>query len=297
MNKLLSLQALLSGLIDYAGLFPPASLDMSAAVDNYAAYRHGEYSWMLGRFILPLARLSEFENVASFHLRDNKIPWRLSVLIGADLAGDLLKISGFNNRHGKSAIIDTIELKTETVDSIHAASELLNTTLTCYFEIPISADPVELIETMAQVGGRAKVRTGGVTADAFPTSFNLARFIVSCAVEDVPFKATAGLHHPLRSVNKLTYEPDSRTALMHGFLNLFLAAAFAQNAMSEEQLAQLLEENSIDAFKFEDGSITWRGQMAVRGHLRNMRNLFAISFGSCAFEEPIEDLKNLGFEI
>ena len=58
------LRILLRGLIDYAGLFPPASLDMADAVRNYAAYREGEHAWALGRFVVPAARLEEFERVA-----------------------------------------------------------------------------------------------------------------------------------------------------------------------------------------------------------------------------------------
>jgi len=133
-----------------------------------------------------------------------------------------------------------------------------------------------------------------VTADAFPSSFDLARFIKICAEEDVPFKATAGLHHPLRSVNKLTYAPDSASAMMHGFLNVFLAAAFAQNGMDVGRLVELLEERSPESFQFDSGGVTWRDEMIVRGQLRNSRNLLAIAFGSCSFEEPIEDLRKIG---
>jgi hypothetical protein len=53
--------ALLRDLIDYAGLFPPASLDMAAAVANYDSYSRSEWNWILGRFIVPVARLGEFE--------------------------------------------------------------------------------------------------------------------------------------------------------------------------------------------------------------------------------------------
>ncbi|HEX5082219.1 MAG TPA: hypothetical protein VFY40_09240, partial [Blastocatellia bacterium] len=137
-------------------------------------------------------------------------------------------------------------------------------------------------------------RTGGVTADAFPSSVNLARFIKLCAEEDVPFKATAGLHHPLRSVNRLTYAHDSASTMMHGFLNVFLAAAFAQHGADVDRLVKLLEEKSPDAFQFESGCVIWRGDMVVRGQLRNSRNLLAIAFGSCSFEEPIEGLKKIG---
>jgi hypothetical protein len=192
------------------------------------------------------------------------------------------------------AIIDAIEIKAARPADIENAMKLTPAKLTPYFEIPIGDDPSELIKSVAETEARAKVRTGGVTADAFPSSFDLARFIKICAEEDVPFKATAGLHHPLRSVNKLTYAPDSASAMMHGFLNVFLAAAFAQTGMEVDRLVELIEERSPEAFQFDSGGVTWRDEMIVRGQLRNSRNLLAIAFGSCSFEEPIEDLRKIG---
>lgn len=294
----------MSGLIDYAGLFPPAALDMATAVHKYAEYRETEYRWALGRFVVPVARLDEFEKSVEGVLPDGAGEetefWRISALGGADLSSDLNRIAEFNRKYAAldssagAAIIDTIEIKAESPAGIENAMRLMPEKLTPYFEIPINDDPAELIKSVAETEARAKIRTGGVTADAFPSPFNLARFIRICAEEDVPFKATAGLHHPLRSVNKLTYAPDSATAMMHGFLNVFLAAAFAQNGMDVDRLVELLEEKSPEAFQFDSGGVTWRDEMIVRGQLRNSRSLLAIAFGSCSFEEPIEDLKKIG---
>lgn len=296
-----ALRVLLEGLIDYAGLFPPAALGMAEAVKNYAAYRRGAHSWMLGRFIVPAARLDEFEQVAAEHwLRDNTEGyWQLSVLGGANLEADLASINRFNRRRtvgdaASAVMIDAIEIKAASIVEIEAALRVISPTLACYVEIPIANDPTELIKAIANAGALAKVRTGGVTADSFPSTHDLARFIVICAKEDVGFKATAGLHHPLRALNRLTYQADSATTLMHGFLNVFLAAAFAQNGLDVEQLAALLEETSPAAFRFTEDSVFWREQMLVKAHLRNTRRLFATAFGSCSFAEPIEDLQKIG---
>jgi hypothetical protein len=298
-----SLRDLLSGLIDYAGLFPPAALDMRTATRKYAEYRESEYRWALGRFVVPVARLDEFEKAVEGILPDGGWEgdefWRLSALSGGDLSSDLNRIAEFNKKCATLdspagvAIIDAIEIKAARPADIENAMKLTPAKLTPYFEIPIGDDPSELIKSVAETEARAKVRTGGVTADAFPASFDLARFIKICAEEDVPFKATAGLHHPLRSVNRLTYAPDSASAMMHGFLNVFLAAAFAQSGMDVDRLVELLEEKSPEAFQFDSGGVTWRDEMIVRGQLRNSRNLLAIAFGSCSFEEPIEDLKKI----
>ncbi|MDQ3011982.1 MAG: hypothetical protein M3X11_14900, partial [Acidobacteriota bacterium] len=285
----------------YAGLFPPAELTMAEAAGNYAAYRQSEHNWMLGKFIVPASRLDEFEQAAQYWPRESEDGyWKLSALGGANPEADIARINSFSRRQtvgeGAAVIIDTIELKAATITEIEAAMRVMRTSglaLTCFIEIPINNDPAELIKAIGAAGAFAKVRTGGIVADAFPSAHNLARFISICAEEDVGFKATAGLHHPLRSVNRLTYTPDSQSAMMHGFLNVFLAAAFAQNGMGAERLAELLEETSPAAFRFEQGCIFWRDEMLGVGHLRNARNLFAMSFGSCSFEEPVEDLKKL----
>ena len=295
-----TVRSLLENLIDYAGLFPPAELPMAEAVKNYAAYRQSKHAWMLGKFIVPAARLEEFEQAAEGYwpLDGEAGFWKLSALGGANLNDDLAAINRFSRRHslGEQAaavMVDAIEFKASTVAEIQTAMRTMHPTLTCFIEIPIHEDPTELIRAIGAEGAFAKVRTGGVTADAFPSSQNLARFLAICAKEDVGFKATAGLHHPLRSVNRLTYEPDSASAWMHGFLNVFLAAAFAQNGMDAARLVEVLKETSLDAFRFEPDAVFWRDEMLVIAHVRNTRSLFAMSFGSCSFTEPIEDLQKL----
>jgi hypothetical protein len=296
-----SVRILLDELIDYAGLFPPAGLEMRPAVENYAAYLRGDYAWMLGRFIVPVARLGEFEEASSELLpRGNPVyPWRLSVLAGGDLAADLKTIIAFNRWHATdenagAAVVDTLELKADASDAIERASWLLPRTLTAYFEIPLNRNLENLLDALAARGRRAKVRTGGVTEQAFPSPAELAQFISACAARQVAFKATAGLHHPLRASHRLTYEPDSASATMHGFLNVFLAAAFARFGLPEEGVRELLEEASHDAFAFDDEGVRWRGHQLTLQRLAVARGQFAAAFGSCSFEEPVEDLKRIG---
>jgi hypothetical protein len=164
--------------------------------------------------------------------------------------------------------------------------------VTTYFEIPVNEDP----KPLAAMGVRAKIRTGGATADAFPSCADLAHFLQACAIANVPFKATAGLHHPVRSTHRLTNAVDSPTAIMHGFVNVFLAAALLWHRGSTEADAlATLEETSPDAFRFEDNCVTWHGRSLTASQLSSARRKFAISFGSCSFEEPIEDLETLGW--
>jgi hypothetical protein len=120
-----------------------------------------------------------------------------------------------------------------------------------------------------------------------------AGFMAACVRAGVAFKATAGLHHAVRSVHRLTYEPDSPFGLMHGFLNVLLAAAFAGAGTEEATVAELLEETSAAEFRFDDGGVTWRGLGLKNEQLTRARELL-VAFGSCSFEQPLEDLNRLG---
>lgn len=287
-----SVYTLLDRLIDYAGLFPPARLDLRSAIRNYDRYRAGNYAWALGRFVLPATRIAEFEATAAPLLATGD-PWRLSALLGLNVADDLAAIAAFNDRHAGSdhAVIDTIECKAATSDRIAAVLDHVPADLSAYVELPLDPDPQPLIAILADCGARAKVRTGGVTIDAFPASDELLRFMLRCIDAGVPFKATAGLHHPLRARYRLSYEVDSPTGAMFGFLNVFLTAAFLATGMDHDQAASLLVEGDRAALTFDDQGVTWRDQHLDLQQLARARQQVAIAFGSCSFEEPIADLK------
>lgn len=285
-------RTLLQSLIDYAGLFPPAGLDMATSVRNYAAYRKGEQRWALGKFIVPASRLSEFEKTASAHV-DPSDPWPISVLGGTDLDTDLSQILEFRYHPTRELAIESLEIKASTVGEIDRATKIPRD-LATFFEIPIAEPPDNLLATIRLVGGRAKVRSGGLKADAFPPSADLARFLVACSAARVPFKATAGLHHPVRCVRPFTYEKNSPSGTMHGFLNLFLAAAFVRGGMNAADATVLLEETSPAAFRFDEAGAEWNGRRATLESLASTRATFALSFGSCSFEEPIAELKEIG---
>ncbi len=287
-----SLEILLTNLIDYAGLFPPAALSLPEAVNNFVAYQRSEKAWLLSRFVIPAKQLSKFAEVALQHFETESTPlWQVSALC-SNLDSDLEKVASFNDRYSQQIIVNSIEIKAPDAAFIEQA-QLISGFLTTFFEVQIDDALIDLLQAISSIEAFAKVRTGGITADVFPSSAQLARFIKACSDEDIAFKATAGLHHALRGEYPLTYASGSAVTTMHGFLNVFLAATFAQNGCDEEDLRAILEERSSDAFLFENGSITWRDKMVVRGHLRNARNLFALSFGSCSFLEPIEEIQKI----
>lgn len=315
-----SLRALMSGLIDYAGLFPPAALDMKAAVANYTRYLAGPDAWALGRFVLPVARFAEFEAaITDVHPVE---PWGISALIGANYDSDLAEVDRFNQRNARKARVDSVEAKASSTDEICQIRAFVRGTITPYFEIP-PEEAGDLLGSIRDIRGRAKIRTGGVTPEAFPSSDQVANFIAECAERKVGFKATAGLHHPLRCIKPLTYAADAPKGTMHGFLNLFMAAIAAKH-QSERPVRNRLRwicamlDNEVPQLEFTDehagitaigtpvllaasgdggGSLPHPGGIAGAHFstrtIRSARETFAISFGSCSFEEPLADLREL----
>jgi hypothetical protein len=292
---------LLRDLIDYAGLFPPASLSMPRSVANYQEYSRSERRWILGRFIVPVARLAEFEDaftrLPNPTSGENGANWRLSVLLGSDASADVARIREFNLRMSKStpsrtALIESVEMKVANARDIDRLSAIVPQELPAYFEFSLSSAS-ECIPALSKSSRRAKIRTGGETADKFPASEGVVEFVRLCAANNVPFKATAGLHHPLRSVHRLTYQPESPLGMMHGFINLFLAAAFLRAGMNSKVAVQLLEEQSPQAFHFDEDGVSWRDDRLSVREIAAVRQDFGISFGSCSFTEPIDDLRSL----
>lgn len=299
------LRVLLRDAIDYAGLFPPAQLDMAGAVAAYASYLESTDSWALGRFVVPAARLDELARVADERVRGTPESlgatrfWRLSVLFGPDVRADAERVHAFRAEHGVDrggwwAWVDGIELRAATPEAIDDALRVVPTDVDRFVEIPIDGDVRALVAAIGKAGAFAKVRTGGTSADAFPTSDDLIRFLAACTAEQVPFKATAGLHHPLRGQYPLTYTADSARGTMYGFLNVFLATAFLRAGADEHLARHILEEQDASAIRFDDAGVTWRGHRLSDDQLQLSRVRAARSFGSCSFREPLDDLTSLG---
>ncbi len=321
-----TLQTLMSDLIDYAGLFPPAKLDMNAAVEAFNRARMGEQEWMLGRFVCPLARLDEFEKAAMALLPGTAAtsgyrehdpsrlgasagePWRVSVLLEsaepAQMERDLVRIHRFNDRHADPdqglAEVDMVEIKVSTPAQIDGVIDVLTEDLFPFFEFPVSAggegcDCRGFVTALAGSPAGAKIRTGGVVPGAFPTPREVASFLHCCSDADVPFKATAGLHHPVRASQRLTYEPNSPCCTMHGFLNVFIAAALVHARLIEQDVTEeIIAEEEPDKFRFCDEVVGWRERLLDVGQLALAREGFAHSFGSCSFDEPVQDLARAG---
>lgn len=287
-----ALGALLGGLVDYAGLFPPASLPMREAVRNYGLYRVSAQQGMLARFVLPASRLGEFAELALLARHAGDVaPWPLAVLAAA---ADAPALDAFDAQHGALARVDTVEAKAEDAASIAALAAAFPGRVV-YVEVPVRNDPSALIAQCKAQGLRAKIRTGGVTADAFPARDDVLRFLSACVAQGVAFKATAGLHHPLRGEYPLTYAPDAARGTMYGFLNVFLAALLLREGLAAAEVAPALEERDASSIVVGADGISWRGFSVPTVRIADARAAFAGSFGSCSFEEPVQDLVSLSF--
>ena len=228
-----SLRALLANVVDYAGLYPPASLPLADVVTNYRRYLHSPEAWMLNRLVLPIDRLHEVA------LSDG---WRVTLLVDREPGPLPPQVETLETKAGKRLSLPT------------------------YCEVPL-----ERVED-----GYAKIRTVN------PSAGSLAEFLFAAAARRLPFKATAGLHHPIR------------TPAMHGFLNVFVGAVFACFGMDRTSLTNLLNETDPHAFDFHHDGLRWRDRRLSTADVARARREFAHSFGSCSFDEPIEDLKSLG---
>jgi hypothetical protein len=80
---------------------------------------------------------------------------------------------------------------------------------------------------------------------------------------------------------------------MFGFLNVLIAAAFARSGVAKNEIVRILEAEQADAFCFGHDEITWCGARVSGAQIVEARNRFVLSFGSCSFEEPIQELRGL----
>ena len=299
-----SLRALLERSIDYAGLFPPAKLELASALQDYAGYVRQPDAWMLSTFVLPVAEFdAAARNLARF---DGQYPLCISALgPRTDKAEVFLQslcaatdlIAAFSKACGSAASIDQLEmlLPAELDAELLARmrSVLAHSQLNAFWEAPpkMAAQAIELIaQSNATSPARKfafKLRTGGVTAEAFPSSAQIATALVAAAKHEVPIKFTAGLHHPVRLFH------ESVQTKMHGFLNVLGAGVLAaEHNWSEEQTAEMLDDESPPSFSFTGDAFAWREWKISTGRISELRKLVT-SLGSCSFDEPREDLRAL----
>jgi hypothetical protein len=312
-------------IIDYAGLFPPASLELDPAVRNYLRYRGESHAWMLGRFIVTAGGIGDLAAIGRDLPFSPGLAINLCLILGGDEnteaaiqharndveairstasgSGGALLPDGFEVRFPGQAVADGEWLP--FLSGMRAAIEdsgLRGVEL--FVEIPQtvgwrSSDraAIEAVaafaheypddEVLRRIG--VKLRCGGTEAGAFPPVERIAGVLADCRDHHVPVKFTAGLHHPVRA-----FDPELDVK-QHGFLNVFGAGilAWALN-MTDADLADVLREEDTGAFRFDGDRFLWRDRAVSAAQVERGREMFVTAFGSCSFDEPIADLAALG---
>lgn len=274
-------RALLANAIDYAGLFPPASHPMSAAVREYREIREGAEAWALRRFVVPAARLNEFRDAGGG-------AWQLAAIAGNELAKDLEGIAKFNDAGG-AARVDTVDFRVITPEALRDAIALVPESVHRFAEWPLGADPAPFVAAVAGAGVSAKFRTGGIVEDAFPEANMLLSHLTAVLAAGVQFKCTAGLHHPVRGRYRLTYDNPSVQGMMYGYLNVMLAASALQQGLGLETAGAILLEEDGREFRLGGSGLEWRDTVFTETDLSRLRDSGFQSFGSCSFREPMDE--------
>jgi hypothetical protein len=307
-------RALLDRLIDDAGLFPPARLSMADALAGHAANRIGPLAWIQGRFVVPVSRLGEIraawpEGLAAL---------RLSVIAdtaGAADEGTFADALAADLAAAATAKRDDARLRVEVVEvrvpGPSTVADVAPAIRRAAFAGPISsfveaADSTDADALRVLVGAvaaeraagttraGAKIRTGGLEAPMFPAPGDVAAFLAACVAEEVPFKATAGLHHPVRG-------DDPASGLrMHGFVNLLAAVALLRAARLDvaegaANVAEIVAEEDPTAFVVTADEFGWRDRTVDAAGVASVRNESFTAYGSCSFDEPTADLAALGW--
>ena len=287
------MRAAFAEIVDYAGLFPPATCSMAEAVQQYDVYRCSSERWMLGRFVVAAIRLQELaEAIEGGGIAiDPADPWRLSVVMGALVPAELARIAAFQGAwDSRGVLADSIEIKVATAGQALAVGEQVPRSFRRYFEVPSTGPYRELIGAIGTVSAFAKIRTGGTSADLFPAAADVTTFLMAAVKQGVAFKATAGLHHPIRGNYPISYAPDAERQTMHGFVNLLVATTELARGGEGETAQAILEEDDPHAFVRNADSIAWRDERYTAADLATAHQQFFLGFGSCSFREPYDEL-------
>ena len=289
-----SLKVLLATIVDYAGLFPPAKLSLQDAIANYLKYSQFSDNWLLGNFVIPISRLTELEALLVNRYSENKLlkPCSISVILSENWELELKQVQAFNSRN--KIKITAVEFKPLSLDEIQQAINHLLKGIETFWEIPLEENLENYLAVLKEKKVAAKIRTGGLSAESFPDLERLCKFIFTSAEAQVPFKATAGLHHALAGNYGVNYEEQSFSVNMQGFLNLSILAAlvYGQRVTRKEALT-ILQESAIANFEFQEENITWQNHHLNLAELEKSRKCFFRSFGSCSFQEPLDELRGL----
>jgi len=258
---------------------------MNDAVLEYAQQRTSHDSWALGRFVVPFPRWNDL--MASFEsITGAGESWPVSLLAAALDSARICELAA----RSTELRVETVETKATTIADLVSVQPMVERGLSVFVEPTRLSEFEEMAPGLRRVGAAAKIRTGGVTADAFPTAEQVLAFMKACRRAGLRFKATAGLHHAVRGEYRLTYEPSSPVGEMFGFLNVAIASALLLAGRPDALVLAALNERSADAFEFNNDGALWRNNWLTSAELEAAHREFFTGFGSCSFREPMADI-------
>lgn len=322
----LSLRSFLRGIVDYAGLFPPADLSLDTALHKYRHYRKSDGAWMLSRFIIPAERLNELYSYKGSLISPDD-PFSFSVLgkstetlneYEEHIQTLVSQVNTFHNKLGESVTTEFLEIKipgeaifandysmlNEVFDqTAQILNESEHTPKYVFYEAVIEEnwkkDIRHVLETLSEHNKKKvkghygyagfKMRCGGTEAGMFPSVEQVTFILNNVRDKNVALKCTAGLHHPVRRYD------DSVQTKMHGFLNIFGGSMLSYaHDLTDEELMEIIRDEDYDHFAFTEEAFKWRDLAVFTGEVRELREVALVSFGSCSFEEPCEGLRKMG---
>jgi len=292
--------AAFGGLIDYAGLFPPASKLIDEAVADYARLRSEDSRWIVGKFLCRASELEKLAAAAVRHMRRGDVPWEVGAIFDMGPGVAAMLVNDFQTEMSPALSVTSVEAKTPrpdgdaiatTVESIGA----LDTDTAIFVEVVRGQSMGPQIEAIAVnlrsrgLRGGAKLRCGGLTALDFPTVEEVTDFLWTATNEQLPFKATAGLHQPIRHFDT---DPD---VWRHGFVNLLVASVACNEGADTETIGAIVAESDPGAFTVSAAAARWRDVYLPGSAIRRSRRNGLIAYGSCDIDEPISALADLNF--
>jgi hypothetical protein len=267
---------LFKGLFDDAALFPPGNAPMPDAVKGHGEHTRAWYRDLVGLFVCPNPRLDELDASAQ-HNRFGSVDIALAVPSGlAELTSALAEADQYGWLHLKA-----LEVPVAVPDLEQAIGSLRPVTeggIRVFVEIATGDISRAVADELKNAGLGVKIRTGGLTTEAFPETAILAAALEALGASGAEFKCTAGLHRAIRQMD------DETGFIHHGFLNVLLATRSALRGTGE--VFDLL--GSTDPSSIVD-TVAGLDTADIEG----VRSLFQ-SIGTCSIDEPLADLVLLG---
>jgi hypothetical protein len=264
-------------LCDDAAVFPPGLAPLPDAVAAHARYAASPYADLVGPLVLAAPALTELAGLLG---PDDRLDLSVTAPNGPKQLPTIFAAAGMLpvRLRAVEVAVPAGEAPAEFFAELDLACAA-GADVAVFVEVPRDERRAEIVETCAATRRRAKFRTGGVRAELYPDEAELAAAIRSAVDAQVPFKATAGLHHAIRNT-------DPNTGFeQHGYLNLLLATDAAVNFADQAEIAAILAER--DARKIAE-----RVAGLDDARVSAARERF-LSFGTCSIIEPLTELVDL----